>query len=211
MPAQSKEMSMTRDELDPCSDADVVLVREVVGTVHSREDLDALVDRLTTSGFDRGDISLMASHEAVVRKLRAIYRDPVEVAEAPDLPRRNLVTRDDVSSVSAVVFGTLVSIGSLGAALPIIASGGALAAIVAAALTGGAAATAIGKVIRDRIVKGLDAATLENDLLHGGLVVFVRARDPEREELAMAIMRDCDASNVHVHEVRMKRFEDAPL
>ena len=202
---------MTRDELDPRSDADVVLVREVVGTVNSREDLDALVDRLTTSGFDRGDISLMASHEAVVRKLRAIYRDPVEVAEAPDLPRRDLVTRDDVSSVSAVVFGTLVSIGSLGAALPIIASGGALAAIVAAALTGGAAATAIGKVIRDRIVKGLDAATLENDLLHGGLVVFVRARDPEREELAMAIMRDCGARNVHVHEVKMKRFEDAPL
>ena len=202
---------MTRDELDPRSDADVVLVREVVGTVNSREDLDALVDRLTTSGFDRGDISLMASHEAVVRKLRAIYRDPVEVAEAPDLPRRDLVTRDDVSSVSAVVFGTLVSIGSLGAALPIIASGGALAAIIAAALTGGAAATAIGKVIRDRIVKGLDAATLENDLLHGGLVVFVRARDPEREELAMAIMRDCGARNVHVHEVKMKRFEDAPL
>jgi hypothetical protein len=117
-----------------------------------------------------------------VRKLRAVYRDPVEIAEAPGLPRRDLVTRDDVSSVSAVVFGTLVSVGALGAALPVIASGGALAAIVAAALTGGAAATAIGKVIRDRIVKGLDAATLENDLLHGGLVVFVRARDPEREE-----------------------------
>jgi hypothetical protein len=98
---------MTRDELDPRSDADVVLVREVVGTASSREELDALVDRLTTSGFDRGDISLMASHDAVVRKLRAIYRDPVEIAEAPDLPRRDLVTRDDVTSVSAVVSGRL--------------------------------------------------------------------------------------------------------
>src|ERR1700693_5226381 len=72
--------------------------------------------------------------------------------EAPDLPRRDLVTRDDVSSVSAVVFGTLVSVGALGAALPVIASGGALAAIVAAALTGGAAATAIGEGLRGRIV-----------------------------------------------------------
>src|ERR1700721_234708 len=96
----------------------------------------------------------MASHDAVVRKLRAVYRDPVEIAEAPGLPRRDLVTRDDVSSVSAVVCGTLVS--ALGAALPVIAPGGALAAIVAAALTGGAAATAIGKVIRDRIVERLD-------------------------------------------------------
>jgi hypothetical protein len=202
---------MTQDELGLRCDSDVVLVREVVGTVHSLEEIDALVDRLTTSGFDRGDISLMASHDAVVRKLRAVYRDPVEIAEAPGLPRRDLMTRDDVASVSAVVFGTLVSVGALGAAVPIIASGGALAAIAGAALTGGAAATAIGKVIRDRIVKGLDAATLENDLLHGGLVVFVRARDPEREGEAIAIMRDCGASNVHVHEVRMKRFEDAPL
>src|ERR1700722_17863395 len=62
-----------------------------VGTVYSREELDALVDRLTTSGFDRGDISLMASHDAVIRKLRAVYRDPVEIAEAPGLPRRDLV------------------------------------------------------------------------------------------------------------------------
>jgi hypothetical protein len=140
-----------------------------VGTVHSREELDALVDRLTTSGVDRGDISSMASHDAVIRKLRAVYRDPVEIAKAPGLPRRDLVTRDDVSSVSAVVFGTLVS--ALGAALPVIAPGGALAGIVAAALTGGAAATAIGKVIRDRIVERLDAVSLENDLLHGDLVV----------------------------------------
>jgi hypothetical protein len=27
----------------------------------------------------------------------------------------------------------------------------------------------------------------------------------------MAIMLDCGARNVNVHEVRMKRFEDAPL
>ena len=92
-----------------------------VGTVHSRED--------AYPWIDRSDINLMASHDAVVRKLRAVYRDPVELAEAPGLPRRDLVTRDDVSSVSAVVFGTLVSVGALGAALPVIASGAALAAI----------------------------------------------------------------------------------
>lgn len=162
---------MAQDEPGLRCDSDVVLVRR-----------DGAQPRGTTSAFDRGDISLMASHDAVVRKLRAVYRDPVEIAEAPGLPRRDLVTRDDVSSVSAVVFGTLVSVGALGAALPVIASGGALAAIVAAALTGGAAATAIGKVIRDRIVERLDAVSLENDLLHGGLVVFIRAREPESEE-----------------------------
>jgi hypothetical protein len=85
-------------EYEPPSNSDVVLVREVVGTLHSRVELEALLlaERLITSGFDRGDISLMASHDVVVRKLRAIYRDPIEVAEAPDLPGLDLVTRDDV-------------------------------------------------------------------------------------------------------------------
>jgi hypothetical protein len=153
----------------------------------------------------------MASREMVLSKLGAIYQDPVTIAEVPDLPRRDLITRDDVSSTSAVVFGTLVAIGSLGAALPIIASGGAVVAIAVAAVFGGTAATALAKVIKDRIVKRHDAASLEDDLWHGGLVVFVRPRDAERETLAMAIMRDCGARNVHVHEVRMKRFEAAPL
>ena len=50
---------MTRDEHDPPSDSDVVVVREVVEAAQSREELDALVERLTTSGFDRSDASLV--------------------------------------------------------------------------------------------------------------------------------------------------------
>jgi hypothetical protein len=116
-----------------------------------------------------------------------------------------------MSRVSAVVFGTLVSVGALGAALPVIASGGALAAIVAGAPTGGAAATAIGKVIRDRIVERLDAVSLgERPVARRARRIHSRARTRERGR-GMAIVRDCGASNVHVHEVRMKRFEDAPL
>ena len=41
---------MIRDEHDPPSDSDVVVVREVVGAAQSREELDVLVERLTTSG-----------------------------------------------------------------------------------------------------------------------------------------------------------------
>ena len=78
---------MAQDEPGLRCDSDVVLVRR-----------DGAQPRGATSAFDRGDISLMASHDAVVRKLRAVYRDPVEIAEAPGLPRRDLVTRDDVSS-----------------------------------------------------------------------------------------------------------------
>jgi hypothetical protein len=65
---------MAQDEPGLRCDSDVVLVRR-----------DGAQPRGTTSAFDRGDISLRA---AVVRKLRAVYRDPVEIAEALGLPRR---------------------------------------------------------------------------------------------------------------------------
>lgn len=180
-----------------------------VGTLHSREELDALVDRLTTSGFDRGDISLMASHDAVIRKLRAVYRDPVEIAEAPGLPRRDLVTRDDFSSVSAVVFGTLVS--ALGAALPVIAPGGA----PGRHRRRGPDWRRSGDGHRQsdqgpHCRAARRGPPRERPVARRARRIRSRARSRARGR-GMAIMRDCGASNVHVHEVRMKRFEDAPL
>jgi hypothetical protein len=175
-----------------------------VGTLHSREELDALVDRLTTSGSDRGDISLMASHDAVIRKLRAVYRDPVEIAEAPGLPRRDLVTRDDFSSVSAVVFGTLVS--ALGAALPVIAPGGA----PGRHRRRGPDWRRSGDGHRQSDQAARRGPPRERPVARRARRIRSRARSRARGR-GMAIMRDCGAGNVHVHEVRMKRFEDAPL
>jgi hypothetical protein len=57
-----------------------------------------------------------------------------------------------------------------------------------------------------------EAVQLENELSSGGLVVFVRVRSPQREAEALAIMRDCGARNVHVHEVELDRkLDDIPL
>src|SRR4029453_17717518 len=73
-----------------------------------------------------GEIDLLASRGAILQKLHTRYLDPVAAAEAPDVPRRALVTRDDATTTTALVFGMLISIGSLGAALPVLASGGAV-------------------------------------------------------------------------------------
>ena len=187
-------------------------VREVVGVVHDRQQLECLAERLTLAGFNRADIDLLASRDAILQKLHTLYLDPVAAAEAPDMPRRALVTRDDATTTTALVFGTLISIGSLGAALPVLASGGAVAAAVAAAVAGGAGASALAKVIRDRILQKGEEVNIENDLRLGGLVVFVRVRSPEREAAALAIMRECGAQNVHVHEVDIgKHLAEIPL
>jgi hypothetical protein len=115
-------------------------------------------------------------------------------------------------TTTAVVFGTLMAIGSLGAALPIIASGGAVAAAIAAAIAGGAAATGVAKLIADRVVGPGDAAQLERDLHEGGVVVFVRVAGPEAEARAMEAMREAGARNVRMHEVELtKTLRDIPL
>jgi hypothetical protein len=182
-------------------------VREAVGVVDSQDELEALVEELTTHGVDRTDISLMASFPAVFEKLGRVYRRPEEVADLPQVPRRALVTRDDVVGSTALVFGALMTVGSFGAALPIVASGGALAAAIAAALGGGAAAGALAKIIRDRILNPRDARRLEDDLESGGLVVFVRVDTPEEEARALKILRDVGADSVHVHEIAVSAAE----
>ena len=189
-----------------------VRVREVVGTVHTLELLESMVVALSAAGFDKSDIDLMASREAVLEKLPAIYADPISLAEIPDLPRRELVTRDEGTTVTGLVFGTLMSLAALGAALPVVASGGALAAVLAATAAGGAAGAGIARVVRKVILGGVGAEALERDIRGGGLVVFVRARDAAAEERAQEIMRKAGALNVHIHEIELnKRLDELPL
>lgn len=190
----------------------VARVREAVGVVDSLEELDELVTQLTTHGVDRTDISLMGSFSAVFHKLKKVYRRPEEVADLPGVPRRALATRDDVTASTALVFGALLTVGSFGAALPVVASGGALATAIAAAVGGGAAAGALARIIRDRIINPKDAARLEDDLMSGGLVVFVRVDTPDEEAKVLKIMRDVGADNVHAHEIDLGRTrEDLPI
>ncbi len=185
-----------------------VTVREVVGTFHNLEMLESMVVALTAAGFDKSEVDLMASREAVLKKLPAIYSDPIHLAEVAELPRRELVTRDEGATVTGVVFGTLIALAALGAAVPVVASGGALAAVIAATAAGGAAGAGIAKILRGSILNGVGAEALERDLRAGGLVVFVRARDASAEERAQHIMRKSGGLNVHVHEIELRKSLD---
>jgi len=187
---------------------ETVRVREVVGTVSNLDLLESMVGELTSAGFDKSDIDLMASREAVRDKLGRVYAEPIQLAEVPDLPRRKIVTPDEEATITAVVFGTLVAVGALGVGLPVLASGGALAAAMAASAGGGLAGAAIAKGLRNILTKDADLDSLERDLRAGGLVIFVRVRNEEREKQAQAIMRRNGALNVHVHEVELRKTVD---
>jgi hypothetical protein len=208
------------------SSADAVLdrvkVREVTGVFHSREALDAqvsdmrealdaTVSDLLLAGFDRADIDLMASADAVQQKLGTIYVATEELPDVPQVPRRAFIARDDLTLITATAAGMLTFIGATAAALSVVASGGALALAVAAATAGGTAG-GIGGLMFGRFLGKKEASILEEHLARGGLILWVRVRTSEQEAEAIKVLQQHNAKAVRVHEIDLeKRLEDLPL
>ena len=185
-------------------------VREVVGVADSREALDSAVEELLLAGVDRSRISLMASRKAILDKLHQYYVDPTPLADALELPRREVVTREDTTALTPLLFGTLLAVATLGATA-LVASGGVLAAALATTVGGGALATTLARLLKRRVLGDADPEALERDLATGGLVIFVRVWDSAEEAKVEAILRE-HARNVHIHEVDVaKNLLDTPL
>jgi hypothetical protein len=187
-------------------------VREVAGVLESRKQIEEAVDALLLAGFDRADIDLMASWDAVRQKLGDVYAPATELADIPRVPRRAFIARADAAGVFAVTLGLLTFIGATAAALGVVASGGALALAAAAAIAGGATAGSAGALLFHRFLSRDEANELETQLAAGGLVLWARVRSPEREDKAQQILLDHGARAVRVHEIKLeKRLEDIPL
>jgi hypothetical protein len=188
-----------------------IAVREVAGVFRSREALEAAVDDLLRAGFDRADIDLMASVDAVVEKLGGLYAPAEELADVPEVPRRAFLAREDVIIPMAAAGGILTYLGAIAGSLGVVASGGALALAIAAAGVGGAAAGGLAALIA-RSLGRERGRELEEQMAAGGLVLWVRVRSPEREDKAQQILREHGAEAVRVHEIEIdKRFEGTPL
>jgi hypothetical protein len=197
---------------DSKSVIDRTRVREVAGVFHARSALDAAVADLLSSGFDRADIDLMASIDAVRQRLGADYVPAVELADVRHAPRDAFLAREDLALPLATTTGVLTFIGATAAALGIVASGGGLALAAAAAALGGGVVGAAGYLSLARFLGRKEAEELEALMAAGGLVLWVRVRSPDREGLAQRILAAHGAEAVRVHEIEIdKRLEELPL
>jgi hypothetical protein len=213
MPADRRDGELVERLMDGRHDEAIerVKVREVAGVFRSRETLDEAAEALGLAGFDRADIDLMGSIDAVREKLGDIYIPAEELADLPGAPRRAIIARDEARSALAAAVGLLSSIGALAGAFGVVASGGALALAIAGAAAGGVAAGSIAK-LAGRLLGRESAEELATLMATGGLILWVRVRSPEREETAQKILRDHGAEAVRVHELLLeKRLEDLPL
>ena len=164
-------------------------VCEVVGVFHNPEDLESAIDELLSSGFDRAEISLLASEDAVATKLGGYYRPTGELADDPAVPRAAFVSTAAIGDAEGALIGGLGYVGATVAIGAVVMSGGALAAAVAAAALAGGAGGLIGGHHH--------AAYLHDQIDNGGLLLWVRAWNESDEARALEIIGRHAADKVH--------------
>lgn len=180
---------MPTDAVRPC---------EVVAVFEAPEDLENAIEDLLSSGFDRAELSLLASEKAIARKLGHYYRPAAEMADDPSVPRAPFVSTAAIGDAQGALIGGLTYVGATVAAGAAVVSGGALAAAIAAAAVAGGAGGVIGSLLA-RWVGHHHAAYLAGQIENGGLLLWVRVWNPEREARAVEILRRRAGGRVHSH------------
>ena len=188
-----------------------LVVREVAAVFHREHILEDAIQALLHAGFDRGDIDIMSDMETVRQRLGALYVPPEEISDVPGTPRRAYIARDDIATATVGVAGMLFYLGAATAAMTVVASGGSLALVAAAAAAAGAVGAGIG-ASAIRLLGKKQAEELELQLMSGGIVVWVRTRDPEKEAHAQEILARFGGEAIRVHEIEIeKHLDDLPL
>ena len=175
-------------------------LREAVGYFTTAAALQEAIDELLTSGFNRAELSLLASEDAVKKKLGHIYGSVEEIEDDDQIPRSAYISRESVAAGEAALIGTPLYIAATLALGVILASGGTLAAAMAGAAAAGGAGGIAGSVLA-ALLGNERAKLVEEQLDHGGLLLWVRTWNDADEKRASDIMARHSGHDVHIHTV----------
>ena len=157
--------------------------REIVGLFTERDSFDRAVAALLSSGFERADLSVLASHESL------------EAAGRPGKSWREAML---------ALVGELKYEGPLVASGAIFLAGGPVAATIAgvigAAVGGAAAVDLLGEVTAQPHTEDF-----ARSLAAGSVILWVRAPDEARQAKARDILTACGADNVHIARLSPER------
>ena len=173
-------------------------VTEAVGLFHTAKEMQAAIDRLLEHGFDRADVSVLASEKAIAEKLGDRYRSVHDLEDDPYVPTTAFVPRESIGGAEGAVIGVLMYIPAAIGGLAVVASGGTLAAAVAALAISGTIGASVGTLLA-ALVGHNYAQEIEDHLKQGGLLLWVRTRDKEHEARATGILKEMGAGDVHLH------------
>ena len=177
---------------------------EAVAVFQDATSLQDAIDEILSSGFDRAEISLLASEKAVEEKLGHAYKKAAALEDDPSVPRIAYISTEAIGDAKGALFGAPMYVAAVTAAGAMVASGGTLAGAIAAAAMAGGAGALVGSVLA-RLVGDHHAAYLEEQIERGGLLLWVRTRDKERERRANEILFKHSGQDVHIHALRVAR------
>ena len=173
---------------------------ETVGVFDNVSDMEQAASDLLARGFQRADLSLLASPRAVARHLGRDYTGVVELEDDPAAPRARYLSRASLKWVERSLVVTLAIVGAAGLTMVGLQAFGGTAGAAALGIiglgAGGVAGAFIAKALGDR-----RARDLVGQLARGGLVLWVRTADAARQARAYDVLSRHSAHHVRVHTV----------
>ena len=177
----------------------VIEVPEAVGVFDTFESLQAAVYDLRMVGFSRYDISLLGDEKVLEEKLGSSYWRSPEVEDDATAPRAAFVSEEAIGELEGAIVGGFLFLGSYIAMAALLTPASTLAASIAAVAIGGSPAAVVGAILARRVGKHHKDHYAEQ-IKHGGILLWVRVKDKEHEELAVKIMNGHSGRDVHVHD-----------
>ena len=177
----------------------VINVPEAVGVFDSFEDQQAAFYDLRAVGFHHSDISLLGSEEALREKLGKTWWRAPDLEDDPRAPRAHFVSEEAMGELEGAIVGGFFFVGSYIAMAALLTPASTLAASIAAIAIGGSPAAVIGTFLARRAGKH-HRDYYADQIRHGGILMWVRCRDKEREDLAVKILKGHSGRDVHVHD-----------
>jgi hypothetical protein len=177
----------------------VIQVPEAVGVFDSFEALQAAYYDLHIAGFSRYDMSLLGDEKVLREKLGKGYWRAEDLEDDPRAPRAAFVSEEAIGELEGAIIGGFLFLGSYIAMAAMLTPASTLAASIAAVAIGGSPAAVLGSLLARRVGKH-HKDYYADQVRHGGILLWVRVADKERENLAVKIMTGHSGRDVHVHD-----------
>lgn len=175
------------------------IVREAVGVFDTVKGLEAAIDELESSGFERRQISVLGSEGAVKDTFGKANLTAKQLEDNPETPRSHEIRREELGVGQGVVVGGGAFAGILIAAAisgVSVISGGLVTTIALGAVGGTAVGALVAKFLGEKYVD-----FFEHQIQNGGLLLWVVTPDVASEKQAKQILLNHNAKDVHVHTI----------
>jgi hypothetical protein len=174
--------------------------REAVGVFAAPDALEAAIDELERSGFDRASISVLGTGDKIRKRLGYVYDRVVDLEDDGRAPRSAPPSRDSQAEGEAAAVAVPSYVGGFAGAAAAIASGTVLTAAISATILGAATGAGLGAFLAHAMARRRNKQ-IEEQLALGGMVLWVNVPDAETENRAISILTKARAWDIHVHKI----------